>query len=107
MLGVILGAVYLTWMYQRVIFGPVTHEENRSLTDLSPREIAVFAPIVALVFFMGIYPKPLLSRMEPSIKKIVAQVESRDEKPRKQRRPQSDDPITEAKATTVVAGKAL
>ena len=74
-LGVILGAVYLTWMYQRVIFGPVTHEENRDLEDLSIREIVVFAPILALVFFMGIYPKPLLSRMEPSIRAIVAHVE--------------------------------
>ena len=74
-LGVILGAVYLTWMYQRVIFGPVTHEENRGLEDLSTREIVVFAPILALVFFMGIYPKPLLSRMEPSIRAIVAHVE--------------------------------
>jgi NADH-quinone oxidoreductase subunit M len=74
-LGVILGAVYLTWMYQRVIFGPVTHEENRGLADLSTREIVVFAPILALVFFMGIYPKPLLSRMEPSIRAIVAHVE--------------------------------
>ena len=74
-LGVILGAVYLTWMYQRVIFGPVTHEENRNLRDLSLREVLVFAPILALVFFMGIYPKPLLSRMEPSIRAIVAHVE--------------------------------
>jgi hypothetical protein len=74
-LGVILGAVYLTWMYQRVIFGPVTHEETRGLEDLSIREIVVFAPILALVFFMGIYPKPLLSRMEPSIRAIVAHVE--------------------------------
>jgi len=74
-LGVILGAVYLLSMYQRVIFGPVTHDENRRLTDLSPREIAVFVPIVVLVFWMGIYPKPLLRRMEPSIHAIVAHVE--------------------------------
>jgi NADH-quinone oxidoreductase subunit M len=73
--GVVLGAVYLTWMYQRVIFGPITHEENRALQDLSPREIVVFAPILLLVFFMGIYPKPLLSRMEPSIAAILAHVE--------------------------------
>jgi NADH-quinone oxidoreductase subunit M len=74
-LGVILGAVYLTWMYQRVIFGPVTHEENRRLPDLSLREIVVFAPIVVLLFWMGIYPKPFLSRMQPSVAAIVARVE--------------------------------
>jgi len=106
-LGVILGAVYLTWMYQRVIFGPVTHEENRSLQDLSPREIAVFAPIVVLVFVMGIYPKPLLSRMEPSIKKIVAQIESRDTKPHRHRQVPKDQPITEAKAAAEGATKPL
>jgi len=97
-LGVILGAVYLTWMYQRVIFGPVTHEENRKLIDLSAREIAIFVPIIALVFFMGIYPKPLLSRMEPSIRKIIAHVESRDEKAPRHRQVPNDQPITEAKA---------
>jgi len=74
-LGVILGAVYLTWMYQRVIFGPVTKEENRALVDLSLREIVVFAPIIVLVFWMGIYPRPFLSRMEPSVAAIVARVE--------------------------------
>jgi NADH-quinone oxidoreductase subunit M len=104
-LGVILGAVYLTWMYQRVIFGPVTHEENRALHDLSPREIMVFAPIVILVFFMGIYPKPFLSRMEPSIQVIVAHVERRSVTAVP---PANDDhPVSEAKATDLALPKAL
>ena len=105
--GVILGALYLLTMYQRVVFGPVTHEENRSLTDLSPREIAVFVPIVVLVFWMGIYPKPLLSRMEPSIKQIVARIESPDRRPHRHQERQNDQPVTEAKATTEGATKPL
>ena len=104
-LGVVLGAVYLTWMYQRVIFGPVTHEENRALHDLSLREIAVFAPIVVLVFFMGVYPRPLLSRMEPSIRVIIAHVEkgARRAAPASRR----DAPVSEAKAPTVENAKTL
>jgi NADH-quinone oxidoreductase subunit M len=74
-LGVILGAVYLTWMYQRVIFGPLRHEENRTLPDLTAREIAVFAPLVVLFFWMGVYPRPLLVRMEPSVKSLVERIE--------------------------------
>ena len=103
-LGVILGAVYLTWMYQRVIFGPITHEENRSLPDLSLREIVVFAPIVLLVFWMGIYPKPLLARMEPSIHAIVARVEKGA---RRSVGTERGAPITEAKAPGPAAAKAL
>jgi NADH-quinone oxidoreductase subunit M len=103
-LGVILGAVYLTWMYQRVIFGPITHEENRTLSDLSPREILVFAPIVVLVFWMGIYPKPLLSRMEPSIHAIVAHVEKGA---RRSVDSERGAPIIEAKALEPPAGRAL
>jgi NADH-quinone oxidoreductase subunit M len=79
--GVVLGAVYLTWMVQRVIFGPVRHEENRTLKDLSPREIAVFVPILVLVFFMGIYPRPLLSRIEPSVTAVVKRIVARQVMP--------------------------
>ena len=75
--GIILGALYLTWMFQRVMFGPVRHEENRALADLSPREIAVFVPIVILVFWMGIYPKPFLSRIEPSIQATLSRIEEK------------------------------
>ena len=74
--GIVLGAVYLTWMFQRVVFGPVRHEENRQMTDLSKREIWVFAPILILIFWMGVYPKPFLSRIEPSVKAVLARVEA-------------------------------
>jgi NADH-quinone oxidoreductase subunit M len=65
--GVILSAVYMLWMFQRVMFGPVTHPENEKLSDLSLRERLVFAPILVLIFWMGVMPQPFLDRMQPSL----------------------------------------
>ena len=69
---VILGAYYMLWMFQRVMFGPVTHPENKVLSDLSLREICVMLPMIVMIFWMGIYPKPFLSRMEKSIDYLVS-----------------------------------
>jgi len=73
--GVVLAAVYLLWAYQRVFTGPVTLEENRHLPDLGFREVAVLLPIVALVLFLGIYPKPALDRVEPAVQGILERIE--------------------------------
>jgi len=59
--GIVLGAAYLLWLYQRVFWGQVTHEENRSLRDLNARELATLVPLVALCFCIGVYPAPFLS----------------------------------------------
>ncbi len=75
--GVVLGAIYMLWMYQRVFFGPVKHAENEGLKDINLREIVVFVPILAMIVFMGVYPKPFLNRMEPAVKKFVAEVTER------------------------------
>ncbi len=72
--GVIFAAVYLLWMIQRVFFGKVTNEKNRTLKDLSWREIGLIAPLVALMVFMGVYPKPFLATSESSIKAIQERV---------------------------------
>jgi NADH-quinone oxidoreductase subunit M len=74
--GVVLGALYLFWMYQRVIFGPLVHEENRQLADLDAREIAVVAPVIVLCFVMGLWPTPFLTRMQPSIDRMISRVEA-------------------------------
>ena len=58
--GVVLGAAYLLWLYQRVFWGKVTHEENRHLKDLSSRELATLAPLVLFCLWIGVYPKPFL-----------------------------------------------
>jgi NADH-quinone oxidoreductase subunit M len=69
--GVILGAVYLLYMFQKVMFGPLTNEKNKSLPDLSAREMAVFLPLLAGVFVLGLFPRPFLRAMEPSVKRFA------------------------------------
>ncbi len=69
--GVILGAAYLLWLYQRVFFGPVTNDKNKKLLDLSGREIAVFAPLLIMAFWIGLYPKPFFQILEEPVNHIV------------------------------------
>lgn len=75
--GVIFGAVYLLWMFQRVMLGPLDKPENAGLKDLSLREIAVFAPLVVMMFVMGLYPQPFLSRMEPTVEAYLADLQAK------------------------------
>ena len=70
-LGIILGAAYMLYLYRRVIFGQLTKESLRRILDLSPREIVVFAPLVILVLWMGIYPAPFLGMMHASVANLV------------------------------------
>jgi len=70
-LGVLLGAVYLLAMFQKLMFGPITQPKNAELRDLDAREIAVFAPLVVLTFVMGIYPRPFLAPMEPAVNRLL------------------------------------
>jgi NADH-quinone oxidoreductase subunit M len=70
-LGVIFGAVYMLWFFQRVMFGPLKNEENRHLKDLSGREIAVLVPLILAVFAMGVFPNFFFSKMEPSISRFL------------------------------------
>ena len=72
--GVLLGAVYMLWMYQRVMFGPLTNPKNQELKDLSTREVLVFVPILVMLFVMGMYPQPFLSRMEPSVQAYIGRM---------------------------------
>src|SRR5688572_13271014 len=65
--GVILGAIYMLWMYRRVILGPLTNPANEKLRDLDGREVFILGPVVALIIFMGVYPQPFLNRMKPAI----------------------------------------
>jgi NADH-quinone oxidoreductase subunit M len=69
--GVVLGAVYMLWMYQRVMFGPLENPENEKLTDMTPREMCVIGPLLLLIVIMGVYPKPFLERIETSVAATV------------------------------------
>jgi NADH-quinone oxidoreductase subunit M len=73
--GVILAALYLLWAYQRVFHGE-PDEENKSFPEMSWREGLVMAPLVGLIVFLGVYPKPVLERMEPSVDALIEHVEA-------------------------------
>ena len=75
--GVIFAAVYLLWMYQRVIFGEVTHEENLRLKDLSPREWALLVPVLVFIVWIGVAPTVFTGKTEATISALLAQVESK------------------------------
>jgi NADH-quinone oxidoreductase subunit M len=74
--GIILSALYMMWAYERVMWGPLTAAVNRTLADLNGREIAVMAPLMGLMLLLGIYPRPILSRMEPSVAQLLARVQT-------------------------------
>jgi NADH-quinone oxidoreductase subunit M len=75
-LGLILGAAYMLLLYRRVVFGVIDKDDVRRMPDLSPREILVFAPIVVVVLWMGIYPSSFLKPMQPSLTALVERVET-------------------------------
>ncbi len=74
-IGIILGAAYMLWLYQRVFFGEVTNPANQTLPDLNTREAWQFAPLILLIFWIGVYPKPLLSYINPQTEAVVALVQ--------------------------------
>ena len=73
--GVVLSAVYMLWMFRRVMFGPVDHAENQKLIDLGLREKFVIVAILVPIFWIGIYPETFLSRIRPSVIDLVGHVE--------------------------------
>ena len=72
--GVILAAIYLLWLVQKVFFGPITNEENRNIPDIAWNEIAALVPIVVFMVWIGVHPNTFLRKMEPSVKHLVATV---------------------------------
>jgi NADH-quinone oxidoreductase subunit M len=71
--GMILGAGYMLYLYRRIIFGVITRDDLRRILDLSPREVAVFAPLVLLTFWMGIYPSSFTQFFDASVHAMVEQ----------------------------------
>jgi NADH-quinone oxidoreductase subunit M len=76
-LGVILSACYMLWSVQRVLFNPLSNPRNRGLPDLNFREAIMLLPLCGIIIVMGIFPAPFLRRMEPTLSRLVQQVESR------------------------------
>ncbi len=73
-IGIIMGAAYLLWLYQRVMFGPVTNPANEHLPDLNLREQATLIPLVLLALWIGVYPKPLFRYLDVPVRQIVERV---------------------------------
>jgi NADH-quinone oxidoreductase subunit M len=73
--GIVLGAAYMLWMYQRVFFGGITHEENKTLKDVNLREQWTLIPLIVLCFWIGLYPTPFFRILEPSINRVVQAVD--------------------------------
>ncbi|MFC1563799.1 NADH-quinone oxidoreductase subunit M [candidate division KSB1 bacterium] len=74
--GVILAAVYLLRMYQRVLFGGMTNEKNKDLKDLNAREMIVIIPILIFIIWIGVYPKPFIDKTEASVTQVIRRIES-------------------------------
>ena len=75
--GVVVAAVYLLWMIQRVLFGNLTHEENRRLRDCNPREVFILAAFTVAIVWMGVYPQPFLRRLDGTTKQILTRLDDK------------------------------
>jgi NADH-quinone oxidoreductase subunit M len=74
--GVILAAIYLLWLIQKVFFGPITVEENRKIPEIAWNEIAAMVPLIILMVWIGLYPNTFLRKMEPSVRQLLTAVKS-------------------------------
>jgi len=72
--GIVLGAAYMLWLYQRTMFGTIENPKNTSLLDMNLREVATFVPLIILAVWIGIYPAPFLRFLEPTVKNVMARV---------------------------------
>ena len=79
--ALVLSAVYILWMYQRMMTGPVA-VDNENLRDLVPREVLVVAPLIALLLVLGVYPKPVLDVIDPAVGHTLTTIGQEDPAPR-------------------------
>lgn len=75
-IGIILGAAYMLWLFQRMMFGPLDKPENQKLQDMNRREIAYMVPLIVFMFWIGLFPKPFISVIEPAVDKIISRLNS-------------------------------
>lgn len=99
--GVVLGAVYMLRMYQRVLLGPVAHPANKDLKDLNPREVLTLVPVILLIVWIGIYPRPFLKLTAAGTTHLVEMIQM------KQAQNMSDKPIATHALRIATTGSAI
>ncbi len=75
--GIVLGAAYMLWLFQRTMFGEPEGADNQNMTDLNLRQLSYMLPLVILMFWIGLYPKPFLTRIQPTVDYYVGQVQEK------------------------------
>ena len=96
--GALFGVIYMLWMYQRVMFGPLTSSANSGLTDLTPREIAIMVPVSVLIIVMGFFPGLFLRKMDASVSHYVRMFETRSALQQAHPDPGAQPPVKLARA---------
>jgi NADH-quinone oxidoreductase subunit M len=76
--GVILAAIYLLWLVQKVFFGPITNDENKNIPEIAWNEVAALVPLVIFMVWIGVHPNTFLKKMEPSVKHLMSQIGNAD-----------------------------
>ena len=79
--AVIISAAYLLWAIQRILFNPLDKPENEHIPDLNKRELAVMLPLIACIVWLGVYPAPVLRRMQGAAERFVTTVNARRDMP--------------------------
>ena len=100
--GVILAAAYMLWMFQRVMFGAITHEENRALKDLNLREIVTLVPIIIMIVWMGVYPTFFFKKMDLSVQRFLYDVKARSAAATTAAPPESGPVVIEQEHDTMI-----
>ena len=110
--GIVLGAAYMLWLYQRTMFGALENPKNAALQDLSPREMTTLVPIVIMCFWIGLYPSPFLRRMEASVNFILARIHNEQPvaaqpvlSPERSRRVEGAAPVAQSQPLAALQGE--
>lgn len=94
---IVLGAIYMLSLYKKSFFGPVTNEENKKLADLDGREMVSLVPLVLIVVWLGVYPKPILDPIDNSVKALLNFMEEKAQTPEAKDRITLSSKMKEAK----------
>ena len=92
----------MLWMFQRVMFGAITHEENRGIKDLNLREIVTLAPIIIMIVWMGVYPTFFFKKMDLSVQRFLYDVKARYAAATTAAPPESEPVVIEQEHDTMI-----